>query len=147
MTKLWAFIRHNSGIIISSIVVFIVLAWCWGCQSEVTSIHNPPALVTRAELEVEVDHFLKQAEVRFAELDQKDEFKRSVYAMAMEFMSAGKVNPLAIAITLGNILGLGAVVDNVRKRTVINTLKGDYVNAGNKKDTQKKTESSKTETA
>lgn len=129
MTKMWAFVRHNSGIVISSIIVISILAWCYGCPSQVVSIHNPPAKVTRAELEIEVDHFLKQAEIRFAELDQKDEFKRAIFAAAMEFMSQGKINPIAIVITLGNILGIGAAIDNVRKRTYINTLKGDIVNA------------------
>lgn len=129
MTKLWAFIRHNSGIVISTILVYAVLIWCYGCPSTVVSIHNPPALVTRGELEVEVEHFLKLAELRFIELDQQDEFKRTFFAMAIEFMSAGKINPLAVALTLGNLLGLGAVVDNVRKRTLINTLKGIQSNA------------------
>lgn len=123
MTKLWAFIRHNSGIVIGIILVIAILVWCYGCQSKVTSISNYPVLVTRSALELEVDHFLKQAEMRFAELDQQDEFKRTLFAMAIDFMAEGKVNPLAIAITLGNILGLGAVIDNVRKRTYINTMK------------------------
>lgn len=135
MTKIWAFIRHNSGIVISSILVIGILAWVYGCPSQVVSINNPPAMVTRGALEIEVDHFLKQAEMRFAELDQQDEFKRTIFAMAMEFMSEGRVNPLAIAITLGNLLGIGAVVDNVRKRTLINTLKGVQANAKEKDDT------------
>lgn len=128
MTKLWAFIRHNSGIVIGSILIVAILTWCYGCPSQVTSITNAPALVTRAELEIEVDHFLKNAEIRFSELDQQDVFKRTIFAMAMDFMAEGKVNPLAIAITLGNILGLGAIVDNVRKSTHIKTLKGSKVN-------------------
>lgn len=125
MTKLWAFARHNSGMVIGVTIVIAILVWCYGCPSQVVSIHNPPKLVTRSELELEVDHFLKQAEIRFAELNQQDEFKRTLFAAAMEFMAEGKVNPLAIAITLGNILGLGAVIDNVRKRTLIQTLKSN----------------------
>lgn len=128
MTKIWAFIRHNSGIVIGSILAIAILVWVYGCPSQVVSISNPPALVTRPALELEVDHFLKQAEMRFAELDQLDEFKRTIFAMAMDFMSEGKVNPLAIAITLGNLLGIGAVVDNVRKRTLINTMKAEREN-------------------
>lgn len=125
MRKIWAFIRHNSGIVIGIIIIIMILAWCHGCESQVVSITNAPRLVNRAGLELEVDHFLKSAELRFIELDQEDEFKRAIFAAAMEFMSQGKINPLAIAITLGNILGIGAVIDNVRKRTYINTLKGD----------------------
>ncbi len=135
MSKIWAFIRHNSGIMISTLLVTVILVWCYGCPSTVVSIHNPPELVTRGELEVEVDHFLRLAEIRFADLNQQDEFKRTIFAMAMDFMSEGRINPLAVAVTLGNILGLGAVIDNVRKRTLINTLKGNNANAKEKDDT------------
>lgn len=135
MKKIWQFIRHNSGMVIGSILVIAILVWCFACHSKVVSIHNPPALVTRAGLELEVDYLLKQAEMRFAELDQQDEFKRTIFAMAIDFMKEGRINPLAIAITLGNILGLGAIIDNVRKTTHINTLKGGNVNAKEKDDT------------
>jgi len=125
MTKLWAFVRHNSGIIIGCILAVLVLLWAYGCHSKVVSITNSPLLVTRAELELEVDHFLKSAEIRFQELDLQDEFKRTFFAMAIDFMQGGKINPLAIALAIGNLVGFGAVVDNVRKRTHINTLKGN----------------------
>lgn len=124
MKKLWAFIRHNSGIVIGAILAIAILIWAYGCQSKVVSIVNTPALVTRAELELEVDHFLKSAEIRFTELGQQDEFKRTIFAVAMTFLEGGSINPAAIALIIGNILGLGAVVDNVRKRTLIATLKG-----------------------
>lgn len=135
MTKIWAFIRHNSGIVIGSILAIGILAWSYGCQSKVVSITNTPVLVTRAELELEVDHFLKTAEIRFIELNLQDEFKQTFFAMAIEFMQSGKINPIAIALTIGNLLGLGAVVDNVRKRTLINTLKGVQANAKEKDNT------------
>jgi len=125
MTKIWAFIRHNSGIVIGCVLCTAILLWCYGCESKVVSITNPPRLVPRTELELEVEHFLKTAEIRFKDLDQQDEFKRAIFAVAMKFMSEGKVNPIAIALTLGNLLGIGAIVDNVRKRTHINTLKGN----------------------
>lgn len=123
MTKLWAFIRHNQGMAIGIIIAAAVLIWTYGCQSEVTSITNAPELVTRAELGTEVDYFLEMAEIRFAELDQQDEFKRTIFAIGTSLLEGGTLNPAAIAITIGNILGLGAVIDNVRKRTLINTLK------------------------
>lgn len=134
MTKIWAFIRHNSGIVIGIVLVALILLWCYGCESKVVSIVNTPVLITRAELELEVNHFLKNAEIRFSELNKQDEFKRTVFAAAMEFVAEGKVNPVAIAVTLGNILGLGAVIDNVRKRTYINTLKGSVLNGKEKDD-------------
>lgn len=128
MTKLWAFVRHNSGIIIGSILCIFTLVWVYGCPSKVTSITDPPKLVSRPELEAEVDYFLQMTEIRFAELDQQDEFKRTIFAMAMGFIDGGSINPAAIFLVLGNLIGVGAVVDNVRKRTVINTLKNQNAN-------------------
>lgn len=125
MTKLWAFIRHNSGMIIGATLCTLILAWTYGCESEVKSVQNPAVLVTRSELEIEVDNFLKMAKIRFTELDQQDAFKRTFFAMAMTFMEGGRINPAAIALTLGNILGLGAVIDNIRKRTVLNVRKSN----------------------
>lgn len=128
MAKIWAFIRHNSGIVIGCVLAVLVLIWAYGCQSKVVSIVNSPTLVTRAELELEVDHFLKNAEIRFAELDWQDEFKRTVFAIAIEFMQGGQINPVGVAMTIASILGVAALGDNIRKRTYINTLKGNNAN-------------------
>lgn len=125
MKKIWAFIRHNSGMVVGTILCIFTLIWVYGCPSQVTSITDAPKLVTRAELDIEVNYFLEMAEIRFTELDRQDEFKRTVFAIAMEFVQGGQINPAAVALTIGNILGLGAVIDNVRKRTLINTLKSN----------------------
>jgi len=124
MKKLWTFIRHNQGMFIGSIIAIAVLIWTYGCQSQVRSITNPIIIVNRGELQIEVDNFIAQAELRFADLDKQDEVKSTLFNTAIDFMQGGKVNPAAVAIVIGNILGLGAMADNIRKRTHINTLKG-----------------------
>lgn len=134
MKNLWSFIRHNSGIVIGGILTCLVLIWTFGCESQVASITNPSMLVTRAELDLEVDHFLQTAEIRYTDLDRQDEFKRTFFAMAINFMQGGQINPIAVALTIGNLLGIGAVIDNVRKRTYINTLKSERANAKEKEN-------------
>lgn len=124
MKKLWSFVRHNSGIVIGSIIAIAVLIWTYGCESQVRSIVNPIVIVNRGELQIEVDNFIAQAELKFADLDKQDELKSTLFNTAIDFMQGGNVNPAAVAIVIGNILGLGAIIDNVRKRTHINTLKG-----------------------
>lgn len=125
MKKLWAFIRHNQGISIGGAIAIAVLIWTYGCQSQVRSIVDPIVLVTRAELELEVENYLALAELRFADLDRQDQIKSTLFETAITFMQGGNVNPAAVAIVIGNILGLGAIIDNVRKRTLINTLKSN----------------------
>jgi hypothetical protein len=105
-----------------------VLIWVYACQSKVVSIVNSPTLVTRAGLELEVDHFLKAAEVRFTELNQQDEFKRTIFAAAMKFIETGSISPLAVGLLLGDLFAVLLAVDNIKKRTHINTLKGGNAN-------------------
>lgn len=125
MKKIWAFVRHNSGIVIGSVLAIAILIWTYGCESQVTSILYAPDLVNRGQLQIEVDTFIAQAELKFVDLDRQDEVKSTLFNVAIDFMQGGKVNPAAVAIVIGNILGLGAVVDNVRKRTLIQTLKSN----------------------
>ena len=123
MKKLWSFIRHNQGMFIGGAIAIAVLVWTYGCESQVTSILYAPDLVNRGQLQIEVDTFVAQAELKFANLDRQDQVRSTLFETALTFMEGGNVNPAAVAIVIGNILGLGAVIDNVRKRTLINTLK------------------------
>lgn len=135
MKSIWSFIRHNQGMFIGGLICVMVIAWTYGCESQVTSIVYAPNLVNRGELRIEVDSFIAQAELKFADLDRQDEVKSYIFDTAIDFMKGGNVNPVAVALVIGNILGLAAGVDNVRKRTHINTLKGGVVNAKEKDDT------------
>ncbi len=123
MTKIWTIIRHNKGLVAGCCIALCVFAWAYGCQSQVTSIVNPTVFVTRGELDIEVDSFIAQARLKYANLDQQDELKSTVFNVALDFMKGGQINPVAIAIVLGNILGLGAIADNLRKDVHIKTLK------------------------
>jgi len=110
----------------------------------VISSLEPGRKITRAELIAEVDFFLAQAESKIQDLDRQDLVKGTIFNSLVELAQGGTVNPAGIALVIGNILGLGAVIDNVRKRTFINTIKGDYANGANR--TQKETSSSETKT-
>lgn len=132
LTKIWAFIRHNQGMVIGCLIASAVLIWAYGCHSQVTSIVNPTVFVTRAELKLEVENYIAVAELKFADLDRQDTIKKTLFNTAIDFMQGGNVNPAAIALVIGNILGLGAIIDNARKRTHINTLKGNDTNVKEK---------------
>lgn len=127
MKEIWKFIRHNQGMAVGIIIAITVLIWTYGCESQVTSILYAPDLVNRGQLQIEVDTFVAQAELKFLDLDKQDQVKSTLFNVALTFMEGGAVNPAAVAIVIGNILGLGAVIDNVRKRTLIQTLKKNNV--------------------
>ena len=121
--KIWTFIRHNQGLCIGALLCFVVVGYAYGCESKVTSILYAPNLVNRGQLQIEVDTFITQAELKFADLNTQDQLKSTLFNTAIDFARGGTVNPLAVAIVLGNLLGIGAVVDNRRKDGIIKTLK------------------------
>jgi len=123
MDRLWKIIRHNQALVIGMILAIAAALWAYGCQSSVVSILNPTAKVTRQELQLEVDSLIERAKIRFAELDRQDKIKSTVFNTAINYAEHGTINPVAFLITLGNILGLSAVIDNRRKDVLIKTLK------------------------
>lgn len=129
MKKLCAWIRHNSGVVIGSAIMPFVLVYAYSCQSVVISTLQPGQKINRQELIDEVDAFLAAAETKFNDLDRQDMVKDTIFNSVLELAKGGAINPAGIALVIGNIMGLGAVIDNVRKRTHINTLKGGNVNA------------------
>ena len=133
MNKVRAFVRHNSGIVISTFLSVFCVVYAVSCQSVVISTLQPGLKVNRQELVDEVDAFLARAETKFKDLDRQDLVKDTIFNSVLELAQGGTINPAGIALVIGNIMGLGAVIDNVRKRTHINTLKGGNVHA--KKET------------
>lgn len=125
MTKIYTWIRHNPCIVFSTILAALMLVFAYGCQSTVISLVHTNRHITRAELVIEVDTFLAAASNRFVDLDRQDLVKDTIFNSVLDLAQGGTPNPIGIVLTIAGILGIGAVGDNIKKRTHINTLKGE----------------------
>ncbi len=125
MKKLTELFRHYQGTSVAIIIVISALFWIYGCESKVMSITNAPAKVTRAELKIEIDAFLATAEIRYAELDKQDEFKEKIVEFGMVVVEGGTLNPAGVAVGLVGVLGVGAVVDNRKKDSLVKILQNN----------------------
>lgn len=128
MTKLFAFVRHNSGVSIGFALLPLVLIFVYSCQSVVVSTINPMQKVTRSELVAEVDLYLTNAARKFEDLDRQDLVKDTIFNSVLDLAQGKAVNPIGVFVTIASLLGIGAAADNIRKRTHINTLKGNLLN-------------------
>lgn len=128
MKKIWTYIRHNPGIVAGFVLIPFVLFYVYSCQSVTVSTIAGRGKITRPELVAEVDLFLVAAEAKFADLDRQDLVKETIFNSVLDLAQGKSPNPIGIVLTLAGILGAGAGVDNIRKRTHINTLKGDTLN-------------------
>lgn len=138
MKKLKDFITnfcvHNPGIVIGQVICMLVMLWIYGCESQVHSITTPNVKVTRGELQVEVDSFFALADLRFQQLDQQDELKKTIFEHALLWSSTGTINPVGLMTALAAIMGIGATVDNVTKRRTERKKMIEYIDHNAKKE-------------
>lgn len=128
MITIWKKICHNPGVVAGMLVSLVILLWIYGCESKTRSLKQPPRLINRSELKLELDTLLSEVDLKVKDLDKQDAFKQALFAFGTRLAQGQAVDPIGLVSVLGNILGAGAVVDNLRKNTVIKVLK----NNGNK---------------
>jgi hypothetical protein len=115
-------LRHNQAMTVAVVVVICTAIWIVGCQSTTKSPLNPDTKVTRAELEQEVEMFKVKVAEATADLDKQDAFKQELAQLGVALAQGGTIDPVGAVTTLVGILGLGIIVDNRKKDSIIKTL-------------------------
>ena len=126
--KLKAFLNHQRYQVVFILVVGFLLSFFYSCSPKVLSIHSPPIKVSREGLDMEVESFLALASIRYAELERQDELRQLIFENAIAYSQGIPINPIGIATTIAAIFGIGATVDNVRRRKTENKLKSIIAN-------------------
>lgn len=115
--------NHERYQSIAVIVIILLLIWSYGCPSRVKSLNTPGKQVTRAELQIEIDTLLATAEAHLVDLNRQDSIKRLIYENLLLTAQSGQFNLIGLVAGAAGVLGIGATVDNVRKRREIKDLK------------------------
>lgn len=135
-TLVWTAIRHNTGLVAAILLSGLMVLWMFGCESQTKSLADPTVKVTRSELDVEYGTGIKnlqlqmadlqsQYKLRFDDLAKQDEIRAKLLEMGMLVAQGGSLNPTGLIGIVAGILGVGVVVDNRRKDTVIQVQKRD----------------------
>jgi len=122
MKKILTFLNHERYQVIAGFLCIVFSLWGLSCESKVQSLRDPTKLVTRDQLNAEVDYYLADIEIRYKNLDKQDEFKELVTNQVLLWSQTGKFSPIGLIPTLIGLFGLGAITDNVRKRIEIKRL-------------------------
>lgn len=122
LTKIVNYLKTIPAETIAVLVCVLILFWAYGCEPKVESLDGRPKMVTRVELEQEVENFLALAQIRFDALSQQEELQQIVFNNALIYAEGGAINPIGVLTTLGAIFGLGATGDNIRQRKKLKTI-------------------------
>ncbi|MBA7606365.1 hypothetical protein ES703_13513 [subsurface metagenome] len=123
LTKIWKWIDHNRYIVTSPIIMLVIWIIAVGCLPETASPTMPGKLVNVNELRLEYETFMLKFEYAVKDIEGQTERQDNFIAMIIKLASGNVADlPGLLQLLLGGGF-FGAVTDNIRKRTVIATLK------------------------
>jgi hypothetical protein len=118
-------VRHYKGTVIAGILCIVVLFYVGACESQVQSLIVEDAMVNRAELGLEIEGLVKTAELRTLDLDKQDAIKKKIAEVGLVIAAGGTVNPVGVGVSLAGIMGVGLLVDNSKKDSIIKVLQNN----------------------
>lgn len=105
---------------IALIVLTAILFWGYGCPPTVQSLTTPKKMITRPELQIELDTIIATAQYKLADLDKQEQFRDLIFKNALLMIEGGAINPLGVITMLAGLYGItrGAkdVKDKVKKK-------------------------------
>lgn len=123
MKSVWTAIKHNhmliAGIVCSLIITLVII----GCEPKTQSLINKNHKVTRAELNIELETLLATAQLRSKDLDRQEQLRDLIFQSALQVTQGGQLSIPGLLLALGNVIGIGAIIDNRRKDAIIKTQK------------------------
>jgi len=128
MKKILKFCNDNHQYLIAVVIIAAISFWTYGCESHVNSLLNPNQLISRGELQIELDYVLAHAELKFMDLDHQDEIKQSLIDLGSTFATTGTLNPTGLLNTAISVAAISFGL-NQRKR-LINATRNNSTNAG-----------------
>ena len=111
LKKLLKWCNHNHWYIIGTIILASLLIWLVGCKSTVNSLLTPDKLVTRGELQAEIEYLINLAETRKDELNRQDEIKSQLLNIASVVSAEGTFNPSGLISIITTIASLSFGLD------------------------------------
>ncbi len=123
MKKVWKWIEHNRFIVISPVVVLVIWIIAFSCTATTPSPTDPRRLVNVAELKKEYQLFMIKYEFAVYDLELEQKRQGDLMQMIMTLASGGVADLPGLLQLLVGGGGLAAILDNIRKRTVIAALK------------------------
>lgn len=112
-------LSENWSKTIAIVTLTALLFWANGCPPKTQSLIQPGVMITRPELQIELDSIVATATFRMADLDQQDQFRDIIFKNAVLMLEMGTVSPTGIITLLlglyGALRGAKDIKDRIKK--------------------------------
>lgn len=101
---------------IALIVLTAILFWGYGCPPRVRSLTTPKKMITRPELQIELDTIISTAQYKMADLDKQEQFRDLIFKNALLMIEGGSLNPIGIMTMLAGLYGITRGVKDIKDK-------------------------------
>ena len=101
-----AWLKKNKRMVIVYAVTIGVARFLYACESQVRSLDGSRRLVTRVELQAELDAYLDKVDIRFASLDRQDKLRELILNNAMIVVQGNPFNPIGLLTGFAALYGV-----------------------------------------
>jgi len=108
-------LKKNLTVIVTALVTFGVIIFVYGCEPKVPSLNNKEYLVSRAELQIELDNIMAIAKMRMLSLDKQDALRNIIMQNSLLLVQGQPFNPVGIITGIAAIYGIAAGGTNITK--------------------------------
>lgn len=130
MSEIWKWIEHNRFVVISPLVAILLWFYAYSCTPATRDPIDPTKLLNAQELKVSFETWQSnqktialQFELAGEDLKYQAEQNAKIEKMIIDLASANVADLPGLVTLLISGGGIGAIVDNVRKRGLIAGLK------------------------
>lgn len=96
--------KHFAGEL-TVIITILISVFIVSCEPKVRSLTDNIVYVNRAELQLELDHFLALAKIRMIELEKQDQLRTLILQNALLLIQGQPFNPVGILTGIAAIYG------------------------------------------
>lgn len=108
-------IKKHWVLIVTISITMVIVIYLYGCEPKVKSLNATRLMVTRAELQLELEHIINTANLRMIDLDKQDRLRSLIVQNALVLVQGQPLNPLGLITAMAAVYGLGSVGSGVNR--------------------------------
>lgn len=101
---------------IAIVALTALLFYGHGCEPKVRSLIQPGQMISRAELQIELDSIIATAEYRMAELAKQEAFQDVIFKNVLLMAESGTINPLGVITLLAGLYGVARGTQDIKNK-------------------------------
>jgi len=112
---MWEWIKNHFSIMLTVLITVGVSIFICACEPKVPSLNNTKRLISRTELQFELDSIISLAQMRMADLNRQEALRNLILQNSLVLIQGQPFNPVGIITGIAALYGITQAGTNVTK--------------------------------